>query len=104
MAASPVRESDPIERAEEVLVILRSGEHIRLSPPINITDDGLSGRSRHNPDGRDFRRVRRTAIPIVDIKEIRARRTDELATSFLVVGAVIGTLFGTFYLFAQEAD
>lgn len=104
VAKSPVRESDPIERSEDALVILRSGEHVRLSPPIEVADDGLSGESRHNPEGRDFRRARRITIPMVAIDEIRAAQADEVATSLLVVGAVAGALFGTFYLFAQEPD
>lgn len=101
---SPVTDAAPARDEEEILVVLRSDERIELSQPIEVLGDSLAGMSRHTRPTERAGPARRIVVPLDDIVEIKAKRDDALATSFLVVGAVAVALFGFSYIVASDPD
>lgn len=91
IAESPIRGLGERERGEGLLVMLRSCERLRLLPSVDVTGDNLGGRSRRPSDGPPSGHV---VLALRDIEEIRVSRADEVATSLLVAGAVVGVFVG----------
>ena len=98
---SPV-EGTRVTKQERILVVLNSGERIRLAEPIRVEGDSLSGRGRYERPSSRHDRVDRVSIALADITEIRAEQRDHTATGIsfglgvlavLVVGSVIGLAY-----------
>lgn len=104
IADSPVRAVDGLQQEEDLLVRTRSGDRLELFPPIEIIADSLSGRGRRVADGHEHPSHMRVVLALRDIEEIRVDRADDVATSLLVAGAVVGSFVGLSYLITRDRD